>query len=882
MRPISDPAASTRLAEQALRQGRSETATGLAERALALAGDAIPDIDTLVALLPILRAGNSPMAEVARAAAVDLGHDLDAERRRTDGGRIESAPLDDRLARTRIERPFFGRQTEMAEIEDAMATTRTVAITGLGGVGKTELARRVAAALVGDRPRESEESEQPVWIDAGAVTSAALLPEILSRQLAEEEGPAADLDELAALIGGRRLVIVLDGVDAIATELGPLAGLVEACPGLRLLVTSRAPVELGGCRSIALEGLPVQPTGAGHGPAVELFLAWFARHAPVGTELDEDDGAATEICRLLDGHPLAIELAAGWLNILTPAEVAAGLTTRSADGDHLLIGEGGDGVIAVMASTWELLDPTCRRALARLSVLPGGYDRSVAEAVGGADLATLRRLASWSLVTRWATRWYGCHPLVQAYARNRLAEDPDEEDQARTAHADLVMDAVAGAPNVDAFDAGTVLDAVEDPVANVLAVFTDRVEQGRFDAVAALVDPLDRLLGFHGRHLTLLETLEQAVAMVADRPGSEGVSDRLEMHLVWHRLRLGAYREAATIADRLLAGRSGEGDGPAPDLVVELTRARSAIDRTEGDVDRALERLLAVRDVAGTVSERLEAMVDDDIGLCQMVLGLYPESRQSYRSVLAWARRTGSQPMIARTLLSLGIGHHDGGEILDSLAYLVEAKSVVTVNDLRHLEPYVDVKLARTHLADGDTEAAATILEGARARSGSAWEPWLAAEFDLVSARLAAATDDPEAMWMLLERSLTTSADLNDIPFVAKAFVALVDLGTASGEVGPPGRGAVELVASVARDDSGADHADRHEARSLLEHLSAISDGGDASEIDDLAIDDLVAGAAPIADRIDDAYTFLRRGRLLSSRHRGSAVEGRGSPDPDR
>ncbi len=243
-----------------------------------------------------------------------------------------------------------------------------------------------------------------------------------------------------------------------------------------------------------------------------------------------------------------------------------------------------------------------------------------------------------------------------------------------------------------------------------------------------------------------------------------------------------------------------------------------------------------------------------------MVLGLYPESRESYRSVLAWARREGSQPMIAWTLLSLGIGHHDSGDPLDSLAYLLEAKAVVTVNELSHIEPFVDAKLARGHLADGDHATAAGIIERARARADATWEPWLAAEFDLVSAAVAAADDQTDEMWTFLERGLSTAADLDDLPFVAKAFVAMVDLGMAHDAVGPDAIGGRELIAAVARAGSGADYADRMAARELLDRLA----GATSTE----ELDHDVEAEKPIADLIDEAFSYLRRGRMLTTRGR--------------
>jgi hypothetical protein len=127
----------------------------------------------------------------------------------------------------------------------------------------------------------------------------------------------------------------------------------------------------------------------------------------------------------------------------------------------------------------------------------------------------------------------------------------------------------------------------------------------------------------------------------------------------------------------------------------------------------------------------------------------------------------------------------------------------------------------------------------------------LTAEFDLGSARLAAARDDPETMWAMLERSLTTSADLDDLPFVAKSLVALVDLGSARPEIGPKADGGVQLLASVADAGSGADYADRLEAERLLERL------GDSVQPE---------SPKPLVDVIDDGFGYLRRGRLLVSR----------------
>ena len=432
-------------------------------------------------------------------------------------------------------------------------------------------------------------------------------------------------------------------------------------------------------------------------------------------------------------------------------------TEQADDGNH-------SSFEAVISGTWDMLDQRCRTAISRLSIFPSGFDRAAAESVGDCSLVTLRRLAGWSMISRPDGRHYRCHPLVKSFARRCLAEEPDHEYEARWAHARYLQAAVSAAPMVEAFESAGVLAEVEDPVANLLTVWELLLEELDTDGLSDLVDPLDRVLSRFGRCHTLLEVLRDSSRRLRDVAAPAAVGDRLAMHQVWLHLRLGDYGQSKTVADQLLEGHRRLQD----DVFVELTRARAAIERTEGAVEASLSRLTAAREAAGAVSPRMRALVDDDIGLCQMVLGLYPESRQSYGSVLAWARAEGSQPMIARTLLSLGTGHHDAGDIIDSLAYLLEAKSVVAVGQLGHLEPYVDAKLARAHMASGNLEAARELIVESRTDSDSGIEPWLAVEFQLLSARLSAADDDRTTMWEDLEQALSTAVELGDVPFIFK------------------------------------------------------------------------------------------------------------------
>jgi predicted ATPase len=852
------------LADQAANRGDGSLATTMAERALDLATDAIPDPEGLVALHRIMVASNSPLVARVRSEAIDLGADPASLSSPPARPQTPSATVD------HVDRPFFDREAELEALSSGLQTQRLVSLEGLGGVGKTQLARRLIEQMGTDLGPHH-------WVAADRATSIELLPEVISQVIGPDQDPARTFDDLAAMIGDRALLLTLDGLDRLANQAAPIGDLVTRCPNLIVLITSRTMVEIPGVEHLTLGGLPARTAdGRQAGPAVRLFQAWFQRRAPIGTSLDLQDPAVDDICRQLDGLPLAIELAAGWLSVLTPAEIADDLrrsTELLADPEAVHRGEHGD-IDAVMDRTWRLLDDECRDAIIRLSIFPSGFDRAAAHTVGRCSLPVLRRLAGWSLLSRVDDRHYRCHRLVRTYARAKLSADADRSHETGRAHAHYLLDQVTNVAMVESFEAADVLAAVEDPVGNLGMAWHWLLDEMDHAAMIKLLDPMDRVLGRFGRYYTLLDLLETSSNRLSesDSPSESSgtdstdpdqrrrLSDRLAMHRVWLDLRLGSYDRAAATADRLLSGhhRSEATDAHKLEdsVLVELSRARAAIDRTGGDVEAAIARLLPAREAAERESPRLLALVDDDLGLCQMVQGDYEASRRSYRSVLAWARDVGSQPMIARTLLSLGVGHHDAGELLDSMSYLVEAKSVVVVGELNHLEPYVDVKLARAHLAAGEPAAARRLLDGARP-AAETWEPWLAVEYDIVSARLAAAEGTEPDIWTFLERALSAAVDLNDVPFVAKVYVAIAELAPTVAAVADQLGRPDDLLASVAADGSGADAADQRSAAELVD-LSDRDGDGDRGGPGSGPV------AKPIMDTVVAAADYLRRAKVLT------------------
>jgi predicted ATPase/class 3 adenylate cyclase/DNA-binding CsgD family transcriptional regulator len=226
---------------------------------------------------------------------------------------------------------FIGRSVELAELSALVGDERLVTLTGSGGCGKTRLALQVAAEA-------SDAFADGVWFaDLSSVLDPDAVPAQVAQVFALKEGPGLSLtDGLLAYLGERRALVIVDNCEHV---LDAAAGLVDAmltgCPGISVIATSRQPLALEGEVAWRVPSLPVPVEHASAGiagvsmcEAVQLF-ADRARRARPGFALSDGNAeAASEICRRLDGIPLAIELAAARVRVFTPAQIAEGLSER--------------------------------------------------------------------------------------------------------------------------------------------------------------------------------------------------------------------------------------------------------------------------------------------------------------------------------------------------------------------------------------------------------------------------------------------------------------------------------------------------------------------------------------------------------------------------
>jgi predicted ATPase/DNA-binding SARP family transcriptional activator len=448
---------------------RLESEDPLAEevaRALALglyrAGRQVEALDSLRELAARLRElGLEPGAETRELERQILVHD---EALAAPGRREAVAP------EPVVPRPasrFFGRDAHVARAAELVRQSRLVTIVGVGGAGKTRLALELVARVAGERPGG------PWWCELAPVGADADVIGAVGSAVGVESG---GIERIADRVGSEPALLALDNCEHVLDGAGhTVEALLARSPGLAVLATSRAPLGVDGEQVLRLAGLEL-PAGrapdAAEAPAVALFLD---RARAAGAVVDEaaDLDAIAELCRRLDGLPLAIELAAGRTRSLTPREIATRLDERlsllAVKGRRAATRHG--TLRQAIDWSFELLDKPQQLLFERLSVFARPCTLADAESVCAGDgvdaedvADLLDDLVANSLVTaavEGADTRYALLETLREYGREKLAAR-DEAARWRDRHVDYFVHAAleirsrgwrqAALPFVDEFD----------------------------------------------------------------------------------------------------------------------------------------------------------------------------------------------------------------------------------------------------------------------------------------------------------------------------------------------------------------------------------------------------------------------------------------------
>jgi predicted ATPase/DNA-binding SARP family transcriptional activator len=376
---------------------------------------------------------------------------------------------------------FIGRESELATIEQLLELSRLLTLTGPGGSGKTRLALKAGQQAAG-------RYHGGVWlVELATVTGPDLVTAVVASALGIREEPGNPLaDTIAAHLHRSEALLIIDNCEHVLDAAASLiTGLLRKCPSLRILATSQSRLNVAGEATWPVPPLTLPPPAeqdplvVGEAESARLFCDRASLARPGFSLAEANAGAVSEICRRLDGIPLALELAAARLNALTARQLAARL------GDRFRVLSGGSRgglprhqtLQAAIEWSHDLLSDAERVCFRRLAVFVGGCTLEAAEAVlpdgrlsAQAVFETVTALVDRSLLTteeRYGSMRYGMLESVHQFATGQLVAAGEQQELSQR-HLDWLLD-YAGQADLDGPDQGAWLDLLESDVENVRA-----------------------------------------------------------------------------------------------------------------------------------------------------------------------------------------------------------------------------------------------------------------------------------------------------------------------------------------------------------------------------------------------------------------------------
>ena len=561
---------------------------------------------------------------------------------------------------------FVGREHEIVQVKRKLAMTGLLTLTGAGGSGKTRLALEVARDLVGAY-------SDGVWlVELAPLSEGALVPQVVAGTLGIQEQPERPLlDSLIDAVGDKETLLILDNCEHLIDDTARLTvTLLDSCPRVRVLATSREPLGVRGELSWLVPSLSAP--GSQQSPTVEelegyesarLFADRASERHP-GFELTPENAAAVaQVCARLEGLPLAIELAGARVGMLSAGQISERLGhslklltggERTADHRHQTLR-------AALDWSYELLGEPEQKLFMRLSAFAGGFTLDAAESVGaGGDieeedvLELLSHLVNKSLVVAeesWerGARYRLLEPVRQ-YAREKLRLSGEAEAVGRR-HAEFFLALAEEAePELSKPRQGEWLDRLETEHDNLRAALSWALER-EMDLGPRMAGALCRFWHTRGYLSEGRRYLEEAVARSDVVPAT--VRAKALDGLGWIAEPQGDYgRARVAYEESLELYRSSNDNKGVANALGDL--GSLALDR--GDYEQAyslLEESLTLHRELGTKEEVVGVL--NGLGVLASAKGDREQSISFFREALALSRRSGSVRKNAASLGNLGI-----------------------------------------------------------------------------------------------------------------------------------------------------------------------------------------------------------------------------------
>ena len=554
---------------------------------------------------------------------------------------------------------FIGREKEYNDIQQLLAQpdSRLLTLVGPGGIGKTRLALQLSA-LIGDKFARGAFVAylQPI---RSAEFFASAVADALGVSLTGQEPP---LVQLAHYLSDKEALIIMDNFEHLLDAAEQVATLLSATPHVKYLITSREALNLQEEWLYPVSGLAF-PTNAATEQkydAVQLFNERAQRVYPDFSP-DKEVDAVIQICRLVEGMPLALELAAAWRKTLNCQEIAAEiqggldfLTTRLRN-----VSPRHHSMQTVFAQTWQRLNEREQAVFKQLSVFRGGFQRDAVSEVAGASLAILSTLVDKSLLRLDGNGRYQIHELLRQYAAEQLSKNAHDLAQTQAAHAHFYIQFLhQRSGDVGGGRQREALLEIRADLDNIRVAWLWAVAHGDADALQKGSESLGLYYQFLGGYQEGTTLFSQATEALQAQPPSEAADRAMlgtRMYEAWYHLRFGRQEGTEACMAHSQAIYKRLNIPPVPGYLTDPNAPLSFVALTRGDYKTAVHYAEQVRDMAEAHNHPINRQFAYHLlSEAYVGLGIYETAQKFAQQAYAQSLMTGDRWFRAYILNNMG------------------------------------------------------------------------------------------------------------------------------------------------------------------------------------------------------------------------------------
>ncbi len=616
---------------------------------------------------------------------------------------------------------LYGRDSELQQIVTYLDDPghRLVTLVGPGGIGKTCLAIE-AARRYGDRTKDGA-----VFVDLQAVEQSDLVIQRLadSLQLAIQDSEPA-VSQVIRFLQGKETLIFFDNFEQVV-DAAPLVGqlLVES-PGTTALITSRTPLRIRQEWVLHVDGLPVPDAEVEHTYADEASTQLFVdRATKIRTDLQVQSElpAIERVCRLVEGMPLAIELAASWAHVLDCSEIADEL-----ERSHTLletemrdVPERHRSIEAIFQQSMSMLPELDRQVFGRLTIFRGGFTRDAAIKVAGANLGILSSLVNRSLIRPAGSGRYRIHELVRQHGAEDLATDEGNRSSTERAHCDYYMELLASLR--DDLTVARQVEAVAEVDAeleNVRTAWNFAVENLLAPLIAYAATAYGQFIQYRGQYAVAGRTFADAVKVLESAEQTTEVQKALALVLIEHgrfSLRQGHMSDAQSAYERSAALHQALDMEPEFGFLMDPQLGFAYIESTRGNIDSAIDHATESLERAQTQRHRPHvAMANQLLGHLALRKGDLENARRFDQTAMEGCIEQGERWFLAYCYNELGEVEVAEGRYSEASELFQQSLEIST-----QFSDRANMGLAHTYLGEvaslaGDYENARLCFEESR------------------------------------------------------------------------------------------------------------------------------------------------------------------------